>query len=494
MELDEVEMRFYGSDSVDNLSQAFQRIALATSQLSPGQLCQRALTESAGFIASTLQSCRDLHGHTCSLTRESRTKGFLDCIQNLRLQAPAVQSLAWTTPPRQILGPGNQVNPRYSRESHDSGISSFSESDFEMSMPWKPGQCSELGKAAVLQARATVFSMGRNEHLTTHKLGMHILKASIYIDSHLGESGSSIDSLRPVTMVHQTSPTLCFCQGACSWCHTSAYEPLEAHVNRWHNGSSSRPNESGTEFNAYTYGDANDGDNSAACRYCGSFFDGQQEFWHQRAHDHISSDVGPETPSTQASPPTDLFSEAHGSLAKDDYNSAEEDTEVQYEQLVENIANMVTQSKWVRHIEDDCVPIIKYTHAYLENIQNYDDETDVTRKLLVSCTSPGADDDNIRPNMGGQGASGPANTNRKRKQHAGHGDHRKGGDDDEEDPKGNSPEDSDDPGWAGDKKRARVDDCQRFPCPYRKRHPTRFNVRKHPQCALNTFASMALLK
>lgn len=171
-------MRFYGSESVDNLSQAFHRIALATSQLSPGQLCQHALNESAGFIASTLQSCRDLHGHTYSETRESRTKGFVDRVQNLCLQAPEVQSLVSTTPPRQILAPQNQVNPRYHRESHDSGISSFSESDFEMSMPWKPGRCSELGKAAVLQARAMVFSRGRSEHFTTHKFGMHIFKLS----------------------------------------------------------------------------------------------------------------------------------------------------------------------------------------------------------------------------------------------------------------------------------------------------------------------------
>lgn len=265
-------------------------------------------------------------------------------------------------------------------------------------------------------------------------------------------------------------------------------------MNRWHKGSSSRPNVSGTEVNLDTFDDAHDGDNSAACRYCGGFFDGQQEYWHQRAHDHILSDVDPETPSTQASPPTHLFSEAHVALGKDDYNSAEEDTEIQYEQLVENISNMVNQSKWIGHREDDCVPIVKYTHAYLENIRNYDDGTDVTRKLLVSCTSPSADGDNTPPDMGGQEAPGPANTNRKRKQHVGHGDYREGGDDDDEYPQRNSPEDSDDPDWAGDKKRARVDDCQRFPCPYRKRNPTRFNVRKYHQCALNTFASMALLK
>ncbi|KAG6355482.1 hypothetical protein INS49_003444 [Diaporthe citri] len=208
-----------------------------------------------------------------------------------------------------------------------------------------------------------------------------------------------------------------------------------------------------------------------------------------------SPNADAETPTTKTSPPHRTYSSDYLASETDDYNSTEEDVEVQYEQLVESIANLVVKSEWMGYLEDDCVPIVKYTHAYLENIRNHDDEFYTTRSLPVSFTSPCVDGNDHGPKMGGQETPGATNANRKRKQGAGHGDRLRSGGDDDEHPNGNGPEDFDNPeDWSGDKKRARVDDCQRFPCPYRKRNPIRFNVRKHRECALNTFASMALLK
>lgn len=260
-------------------------------------------------------------------------------------------------------------------------------------------------------------------------------------------------------------------------------QPLEAHVGEWPKNSARRVD---YEVDAHPF---------ASWKAYEPLYDAKQASWDQYAHDNVFADVDPETPSTQPSPPDNVFVDAQFALAKGGYDSTEEDIEAQYEQLVENIANLVVKSNWIGHVEDDCVPIVQYTHAYLENIRTHDDISDTTGRLHVSCTSPCADGDDSGPNMGGQEASGAANGDRKRKQGSGHGNNRSNRDDDDDYPNWNGPEDFDDPDdWSGDKKRARVDDCQKLPCPYRKRNPTRFNVRKHHQCALNTFANMALLK
>ncbi|KAL1856823.1 hypothetical protein Daus18300_010586 [Diaporthe australafricana] len=98
------------------------------------------------------------------------------------------------------------------------------------------------------------------------------------------------------------------------------------------------------------------------------------------------------------------------------------------------------------------------------------------------------------PNAGAHDPSGGSNASGKRKPDANHGTSRKRADDEEEDPDRNGTEESDDlDNNSGDTKRAKMGECQRWPCPYRKRHPTRFNVRDYSQCVLNTFGNMALL-
>ena len=480
MELDEVEMRFYGTDSIDKLSHAFQQITLSPRLVSPSQLSQQALNKSVGFIASTLQSCRDIHGHTYSSSREARSHEFIERVQNLRLQPPAVQNLNPTTPCTQT-----QVNPRYSRESHDSGIASFAESDTDLGISWELHQgCSDLGKTALLSVRSTALPTEKKTQFGETPFGMHVV---IYFRLHRfsqSQAGPSIESPGPATTSDFASTTPCFRQGIYSFCPMAEYEPMEAHVGQRPKHATGRENVSSTEVDAYTFDEAYDTEATAAW----TLYDTKQKHLDQQTHDLTSADVDPETPSTQPLTPHYPYSDA-------DFVSAEEDTEVQYERLVESITNLVVKSDWIGHLEDDSVPVVQCTHAYLENIQNHKHVSDTTGKLPVSISSLCADGNNPGLNRGGQEASGGANGIRKRKQGGGHGNRHGKSDDGDGNPDEHGPEDFDDTeDWARDKKRARVDGRQRFPCPYRRRHTTRFNVRKHTQCALNTFESMALLK
>lgn len=480
MELDEVETQFYGTGSVDDLSDVFQQIALSPRSMSPSQLSRQALSKSAGFIYSTLKSCRDTHGHTFSLSREARDREFLERVQNLHFQPPVVQNLDSTAP---CIQP--QVNPRYSRESHDSGIASFIESEIDLDNPWEPLHgCSDLGKAALLSAgsmalssEGDVLQFGKT-HFRIHfviDFGPHGFSQS--------QAGPLFDSPGPAITSNFTSTTTCFCRGTCSLCHVAEYKPVEAHVGRWPKQSTGKANAFSTQVDARLYDEAHDTEPNDAW----TLYDTKQKHLDQ-THDLISTNVDPDTPSTQPSTPHYPYSDA-------DFVSAEEDTEVQYERLVESITNLVVKSNLVGHLDDDSAPIIQYTHAYLENVQNHEDMSETTGKLPVSITSLCTDGNDPGPNMDGQEASGSKNGTRKRKQGGGHGKHRGKGDDGDENPSGNGPENFDDPeDCSGDKKRARVDGRQRFPCPYRRRHTTRFNIRKYHQCALNTFESMALLK
>ncbi|KAG8161105.1 hypothetical protein KVR01_009369 [Diaporthe batatas] len=353
VELDEVETRCYGLESVDYLSEVFQQIALSSPKLSPRELSQRALSGSVGFIASTLQRCRDLHGHTPSSSRQAKTQEFLERVQNISFEAPRVQAWASDSPTERSPGSPSQV---HSQQSHDSGIALLAES-----VAW--------------------------------------------------------GSLRA--------------------------------------------------------------EKEAPKQYC------DQETKHLS-----SSDVMAETPTTQASPP-----ESHFVSAGDEYNTPEEeDNDFQYEQLVENLANLVIKSQWVTPMADDCMSIIKFTHAYLENIRSHHDGLCITQKFPVSLSSSCDDGEDLGSSLGGQDTSGLLNANGKRKQDGGHRRRRKKNDRVDDNPNGDGPDDSENPdNWAGDRKRARTDDCPEFPCPYRIRHPTRFNIREHQQCAFNTFASMARL-
>lgn len=495
MELDEVETRFYSPESFDNLSQAFQQIALNHPEQFSRQLCQRAFNELGGFIVSTLQRCRDLQRHTASLTREARRQEFLEHVQNLWFQALGVQRLLSATPPRQILAPENQVSPWHSQQSQDSGIALFTESDIDMNVPRKPvHDISNLGKAAFSPVRDMTPLSEQHHKLGKINSSTHAVTSSWPYGFSRTQAGPSSDSIRPVITSKVSSTSPCFCQGMCSWCHMTKGELSEAHVTHSSKCYTPRLKAFGTEVNAHSIHEAHVSEEPSSWRACRISYEHQQKYLDQQAH-HMLSEDGVVTPSTQNSTPYHSDSNLHFRSAKDDHQVAEEDSEVQYEQLVENITNLVVKSNFVGHFEDDCVPIIQYTHAYLENIQNHDDKSGSTRRPSIRLTALCADGDDPGPDMEVQDTPAVANTNRKRKQGVDSGNRRKRGDDDDEYPNRDDPEDFDDPDdWSGDKKRARLDDCQKFPCPYRKRHPTRFNVREYSQCALNTFGSMALLK
>lgn len=390
------------------------------------------------------------------------------------------------------------MNPRYSRESNDSAIASFTESDIDVDTFWESDQnCSNMGQAALLPVKSMALSKDKNARLGKTHFRIHVVTNSRPVVFSSTQAGSPLDLPRPGPMSLSTSTASCLCEGICSLCHMAEFRPLEARVDQWPKHSACRMDLIGTEVDAYPFDETHDAKAAASWNSYETLYDAKQKYWAQCAHDDILADVDPETLSTQPSPPDNPYLEAHFASAKEDYDSTEEDTETQYEQLVENIANLVVKSNWIGHVEDDCGPIVQCTHAYLENIRNNDDIFNTGGKLHVSCTSssPCADGDGSGPNLGGQAASGAGNGNRKRKQGSGHSNNRGNRDNDGETPNGNGADDFDDTeDWSGDKKRARVDHCQKLPCPYRKRNPTRFNVRKHTQCALNSFASMALLK
>lgn len=484
VELDEIETRFYGTESIDNLRQIFQQMALSPPFMSPAKLSQRALNESVGFITSTLQRCRDIHGHTSSLSREVRTQAFLERVKYLLSQPPVVQNMTLAT-----LRGQSQLNPRYHRGSNDSGIASFGEFDIDVDTSLEPDRnCLNLGKAALLPFRSMPLSHEKNKKLGKTHFSIHVVTHCRPFGFSSILAGPELASPIPTTTPLLTSSTPCSCQGMCSLCHV-------AESPQWPKNSACRVDLLGTEADAYPFVETHGTEVPTAWEACTTLYDAKTEYWDQNLHDHVLADADHETPSTQPSPPDHSYSDSEFASVREGYNSEEEDTEAQYERLVENIANLVVKSNWIGLVEDDCVPIVQYTHAYLENIRTHDDILDITGRLHVSCTTPCADGNDTDPNMGDQEASGGANGHRKRKQGSGHSNRRKKRDNDDRYPNGKSPDDFDDPEeWSGDKKRARVDDRQKLPCPYRKRNPTRFNIRKHHQCALNTFTDMALLK
>lgn len=410
------------------------------------------------------------------------------------MQAPEVESLGSTTPPEQTQAPDSQVNPWYSADTQDSAIA-FPESDIDMNIPRKPDQgCSNMGNAASSPSRDVTPFREQNQNFGKINFGMFaVTNSEPYGFSHT-EAGPSFDATRTATASKVASAASCFCKGICSWCHITENKASEARMSQWPRYYTSRLNISGTEADTYFCHRAHFSEEPAAWRACRISYGSQQKHWDQQTHDHGLSEVDLESPTTQASPPSYSDSNPHFGSAKDD-NDLAEDSEVQYEQLVENIANLVIKSDLIGYLEDDCLPIIQYTHAYLENIQSHGDKMETYRRPSFQTTTFCAAGDDSSPDMEVQDTPAEATTNRKRKQGADGGNRRKRGDDDDGHPGRNDREDLDDrDDWSGDKKRARIDECQKFPCPYRKRNPTRFNVRDHQSCALNTFGSMALLK
>ncbi|KAI3400789.1 hypothetical protein diail_1998 [Diaporthe ilicicola] len=195
------------------------------------------------------------------------------------------------------------------------------------------------------------------------------------------------------------------------------------------------------------------------------------------------------------SPPQRSDSDGEFTLTENDNDSVEEDSEVQYEQLVEIIANLVARCSWIGHIEERHVPVVQYTHAFLENIRNYNDQFDMSKTSSNSSNRLCVDCGDTNPSVNGHGTSGDANADEKRNRDEGRGNPRKRANDNDGGPSRNGSEEFENAETnPGDTKRVKTDDCQRLPCPYRKRHPTKFNVREYSQCVLNTFGNMALLK
>lgn len=482
MELDEVESTFYGSDTIEGLNHDLQQIALENPHISPWEFFQRALKESANFLVCTLQSCRELQGHAPSLSRNARVHKFLERVQHLSSKEP--QSQDWSSG---VLASRSHLFPRPHRQSNDSGIASYADSDIDVNIPWKPGKGIPKPVPAYLSLFEPVcLPQEHNGEFSPTSFGLH---GAASFETHKFSSDpprSSDQSLGPTKATKQSLIMHCACRGKFSWCHTGECKAPEAGV--------------GQEVQSYSplrspspIGDDEDscceieGEDAAARVYCRDLCHTPQENCDQTDHIHDVEGVLAETPSTETSTP-----DSHFLSAKEDYNRAE-DEEVHYEQLVESITNLVLKSKWIWHAEDRCMPIVKFTHAYLENIRSHEDGLGFSGRVPMALASPHADNEN--PDIGSQEVPDLFNANGKREKGAGRGHHRKKDEGGDEYPSRDDPDDFSDPeNLSGDRKRVRIGDIEKFPCPYRKRHPTRFNIREYHQCALNTFATMALLK
>lgn len=175
----------------------------------------------------------------------------------------------------------------------------------------------------------------------------------------------------------------------------------------------------------------------------------------------------------------------------------EEDEDFAYDQLVENITNLVLESSCVGNVEEQAVPVELYVHKFLEQILNH--PKPITKGQTVSLPIRNLPMENTEapceagePGSRGRGQWGHGGSSsgnkRKNKEAPSQSGNRASEDEDdfgEGSEEGRSQE---------DKKRKTSRSGGKLSCPFRKRNPIRFNVRDHASCALNGFADFALLK
>lgn len=155
------------------------------------------------------------------------------------------------------------------------------------------------------------------------------------------------------------------------------------------------------------------------------------------------------------------------------------------------------------NFEDSRVQLDSFIHGFLEQVFNHEDSTrqysqddvydnSAARVLTAQKESAGAKSSTSRNGYRVQKSSQSRKTKKARD------DRQRSSNDQSEDPDdgefGDDGGDSEEEGETVAKLVCGASAHQQLSCPYRKRNPTRFNVRDHHRCALRGFADLALLK
>ncbi|KAG8162815.1 hypothetical protein KVR01_007293 [Diaporthe batatas] len=191
------------------------------------------------------------------------------------------------------------------------------------------------------------------------------------------------------------------------------------------------------------------------------------------------------------------------SLYEDSGAESEDDEDSAYNTLVQSITCLVVGSPAVGNAEERGVPVELYVHSFLEQILSHSKPAAENQTPLLPVynlpmhTLPRNTNDgpgnlsDWHTRADGQGENGGRRGGQKRPNEEPHGQSRNG-----DDGGGNDPCDSSED-QSRTKKAKKLKTGRKsglLSCPFRKRNPTRFNVRNHGGCALAGFPSLSLLK
>lgn len=170
----------------------------------------------------------------------------------------------------------------------------------------------------------------------------------------------------------------------------------------------------------------------------------------------------------------------------------------EYYKLVEDIKYIVSMSPCITQLEERCVPLDSLIHGFLEQVCNHE------RYLSESLQHDTEDTESDRAHKQVGGAS-CSNKGKHRVQKQARGRKRKDAgirrqrsneqsEDAEEDGFEDNENHSEGELETSEQSLCAIEPHEQYSCPFRKRNPTRFNIRDHHRCALRGFADLALLK
>lgn len=177
--------------------------------------------------------------------------------------------------------------------------------------------------------------------------------------------------------------------------------------------------------------------------------------------------------------------------------SIEENDELAYDKLVESIHNLILKSSC--YPQDRDVPVERYVHNLLEKVLNHQKPVPASQRLCLQlpirtlpAQSSEAHCDAGESDTGARDQR-KSNGRKKRKSNEPPVNTRNRSDQDEDDSCDSQEEEYSNDHQKGKKPKLEKND-ENLSCPFRKRNPTRFNVRDHGNCALNPFSTLPLLK
>lgn len=192
-----------------------------------------------------------------------------------------------------------------------------------------------------------------------------------------------------------------------------------------------------------------------------------------------------------------------GILHEDSGAESEDEEDSAYDALVQSITCLVLDSPAVGNAEERGVPVESYVHSFLEQILSHSKPATEQQSPLLPIrnlpmhTLPRHNNDSPgnltewQTRSGGQGDNGGRKGGQKRPNDETHGRGGSGGEGGGDD-LGDSSEEQSSTKRVKKQKTGRKSHI--LSCPFRKRNPTRFNVRNHVGCALASFPSFSLLK